>query len=140
GWVAASLPFYPSGWAAGLAAFAGALGAAVPRAGLLFAFTATFFPLANISLGLALLFALIAAGWTALTWSDPRGNLVLVAGALLAPIGALAFLPLVAQLARGPVRRGAQAAAAVVVATIVAGLRHQRLPFDGALAPLGLGI
>ena len=140
GWVAASLPFYPAGWAAGLAAFAGALGAAVPRAGLLFALTATFFPLANISLGLALLFALIAAGWTALTWSDPRGNLVLVAGALLAPIGALAFLPLVAQLARGPVRRGAQAAAAVIVATIVAGLRHQRLPFDDALAPLGLGI
>ena len=100
----------------------------------------TFFPLANISLGLALVFALLAAGWTALTWNDPRGNLALVAGPVLGPLAALALLPLVAQLARGPVRRACQAAAGALLAVLVAGLRGEHLPFDGAPPPLGLGI
>jgi hypothetical protein len=140
GWVASTLPFYPAGWTLGLAASAGALGAAVPRAGLVLALGATFFPLANISLGLALLFAACAAAWTALTWKDPRGNIVLIAGPLLGPLAALGFLPLVAQLARGNVRRGVQAATAVLIGVVVAGLRHKQLPFDGTAAPLGLGI
>jgi hypothetical protein len=140
GWVATTLPFYPAGWPAGLAAVAVALGIAAPRVGVVFAFTATFFPLANISIGLGALFAVIAAAWTAFTWRDPRGNLVLVAGAVLGPLAALGFIPLLAQLAQGRIRRGAQAAGAVLVATIVAGLRHEQLPFDGAVAPLGLGI
>ena len=106
----------------------------------MFAFGATFFPLANISLGLALLFAAFAAAWTAFTWNDTRGNIVLVAGPLLGPLAALGLLPLVAQLARGNVRRGAQAATAALIAVVVAGLRHEQLPFDGTAAPLGLGI
>ncbi len=140
GWVTSTLSFYPAGWPVGLTAVAAAVGLAFPRAGFPFALAVTFFPLANISLGLALVFALLAAGWTALTWNDPRGNLALVAGPVLGPLAALALLPLVAQLARGPVRRACQAAAGALLAVLIAGLRGEHLPFDGAPPPLGLGI
>ncbi len=139
-WVAWALPFYPAGWPLGLAIAAAATGLAFPRAAVGFAFAVSFFPLWNISLGLALLFGVLGAAWVALTWRDPRGNLALVAGPLLGPIGALALLPLAAQLARGPARRAVQAAAGVLLAVLVAGIRGQTLPFDGAVPPLGLGI
>jgi hypothetical protein len=139
-WAAATLPFFPAGWTLPLAAGAGALAVAVPRAGTAAALVATFFPLANISLGLAVLFAGLAAGWLALTWRDPRSSLLLAAGPLLAPLGALALLPLVAQAARGTVRRAAQTGAAVLLAAIVAGVDHHPLPFGAGTAPLGLGI
>ena len=140
GWVTTALPFYPSSWTLGLTALAGLIGMALPRAAIAVALTATFFPLANISIGLALVFAVFAVAWTAFTWNDPRGNAILVAGPLLGPLAGLGLLPIVAQLARGKVRRGVQAAVAVLVAAVVAGLRHERLPFDGSLPPLGLGI
>ena len=140
GWVAARLPFYPAGWPLGLAAAGAALGFAAPRAGLLFALTVAFFPLANISLGLALLYALLAAAWVALTWKDARASLLLATGPLLAPVAALAFLPLAAQLVRGRTRRAVQAFAAVLLAAVVAGLRRVPLPFDGSAPPLGLGV
>jgi len=140
GWVTSSLAFYPSGWPLGLTAMTAALGLVLPRAALPFALVVSFFPLANISLGLALLFALLAACWTALTWHDPRGNIALVAGPLLGPVAGLALLPLAAQLARGPIRRAAQAAAGTLLAVLTAGLAGHDLPFDGAAPPLGLGI
>jgi len=140
GWVAARLPFYPAGWPAGLAAGGALLGFAAPRAGLAFALTAAFFPLANISLGLALLYAALAAAWLALTWNDARAGLLLAVGPLLAPLAALPLLPVAAQAARGRLRRAAHAAAAVLLAAVVAGLRRVPLPFDGSMPPLGLGI
>jgi eukaryotic-like serine/threonine-protein kinase len=140
GWVAARLPFYPAGWPLGLAAAGAALGFSVPRAGLLFTLTVAFFPLANISLGLAAVYALLAAGWVALTWKDARAGLLLAAGPLLAPLAALAFLPLAAQLVRGRTRRALHAFAAVLLAALVAGLRRVPLPFDGSAPPLGLGL
>jgi hypothetical protein len=140
GWVASRLPFYPAQWPLGLAAAAAALGFAAPRAGLAFTLAVAFFPLANISLGLALVYAVVAAGWLALTWKDARAGLLLAAGPLLAPIAALGFVPAAAQLAQGRVRRAATAAAAVLLAAVIAGLRHARFPFDGSLPPLGLGI
>jgi hypothetical protein len=140
GWVTAALPFYPSGWPLGLTVGAATAGIAFPRAAVAFAFAATVFPLANISLGLAILFAVVAAGWTALTWNDPRSNAVLVTGPLLGPIAGLALIPLVAQLARGSARRGILAATSVLLAVLFAGLRGARLPFDDAVPPLGLGI
>jgi hypothetical protein len=76
----------------------------------------------------------------ALTWKDARAGLLLAAGPLLAPIAALAFLPLAAQLARGHARRAAQAFAAVLLAALIAGLRKVPLPFDGSAPPLGLGV
>ena len=140
GWVASSLPFYPQGWPLVLAGVGAALGFAAPRLGLLFALTVAFFPLANISLGLGILYGLVAAAWVALTWKDARAGLLLAAGPLLAPLAALGFLPLAAQVARGRARRAAQAFAAVLLAALIAGLRKAPLPLDGSAPPLGLGV
>jgi hypothetical protein len=106
----------------------------------MFALVVAFFPLANISLGLALVYSVVAAGWTALTWKDSRAGLLLAAGPLLAPLAALGFVPLAAQLARGRARRAATAGAAVLLAALIAGLRRAPLPFDGSMPPIGLGI
>ncbi len=140
GWVSSRLAFYPAGWPLGLAGIGAGLGLLAPRAAVLFTLAVAFFPLANISVGLATLYAVVAAGWAALTWRDARASLLLAAGPLLAPLAALALLPLAAQLARGRWRRGLQAAAAVLLAAVVAGLRHTTLPFDHGSPPLGLGI
>jgi hypothetical protein len=140
GWVASTLPFYPGAWPLGLAGIGAGLGIAAPRAGLLFALATAFLPLANISLGLALVYAVLAVLWAALTWRDARSGLLLALGPMLAPVGGLALLPLAAQAASGRFRRGLQVAAAVLVAAVVAGIRRVPLPFDGSAPPLGLGI
>jgi hypothetical protein len=140
GWVASRLPFYPASWSLPIAGAGAALGFTAPRLGLVFALAVAFFPLANISLGLGILYALLATGWVAVTWKDARAGLLLAAGPLLAPVTALAFLPLAAQLARGRVRRALQAFAAVLLAALIAGLRKVPLPFDGSAPPLGLGV
>jgi hypothetical protein len=140
GYVATRLPFYPSGWPIGIAAAGAGLGFAAPRAGLLFALAVAFFPLANISLALAIVYAAVAVVWVAVTWRDARAGLLFAAGPLLAPVAALALVPLAAQLARGRAHRALQAFAAVIVAAIVAGLRRVPLPFDGSTPPLGLGV
>ena len=97
-------------------------------------------PLGNVSLGLALLYALLAAGWLVLCWREPRGGLLFVLGPVLAPLAALGLVPLAASLLRAGPRRAAQAAVAVLVAGVVAGLRHASLPFTGARPPLGVGV
>ena len=140
GWIASRLPFYPQGWPLGIAGIGAALGFTTPRIGLLFALAVAFFPLVNISLGLGILFGLVAAAWVALTWKDARAGLLLAAGPLFAPIAALGLLPLAAQVARGRARRAAQAFAAVLLAALIAGLRRAPLPLDGSTPPLGLGI
>jgi Protein kinase domain len=140
GWIASRLPFYPAGWPIGLGAVGAVLGFTAPRAGLLFALTVAFFPLANISLGLAVVYGVVAAGWAALTWRDARAGLLLTVGPLLAPLAALGLIPLAAQFARGRVRRALQAFAAVLLAGIVAGMRRVPLPFDGSMPPVGLGV
>jgi hypothetical protein len=140
GWVAARLPFYPQAWPIAITGVGAALGFTAPRIGLLFALTIAFFPLANISLGLGICYGLAAAAWVALTWKDARAGLLLAAGPLLAPMAALAFLPLAAQLARGRARRALQAFAGVLLAALIAGLRKAPLPFDGSAPPLGLGV
>jgi eukaryotic-like serine/threonine-protein kinase len=140
GWATSALPFYPPGWSLGLGALTAAATLAGPRLGLVTALATLFFPLANISTGLALLYAVVAVAWIVLTWRDARAGLLLIVGPLLAPIAALGLIPLAAQCARGTPRRVAQAAGAVLLAAIVAGLRHARVPFDLSKPPLGLGI
>jgi hypothetical protein len=140
GWVSATIPFFPGHWPAGLALVGGVLGFLAPRAGLAFALAVAFFPLANISLGLAAVYAVFAAGWVALNWQDARAGLLLATGPLLAPIAALTLVPVATQFARGKVRRALQAGAAVLLAALVAGLRRAPLPFDGSTPPLGLGV
>ena len=140
GWTAAEVAFYPTLFAPLLAVIAGALMLARPRIGLAFTLAVPVLPLGNVSSGLAVVYAVVAAAWLALSWRTPRHGLFLALGPLLAPLLALGFLPLAAQAIRNPVRRAFQVAAAVLLAAVVAGLRHAALPFTGATPPKGLGI
>jgi hypothetical protein len=140
GWSAAALPFYPHGWAFGLAAAAAAATVFRERLGLTVALAVPILPLGNVSLGLALVYAALAAAWIVLSWREPRAGLVFALGPALAPLAALGLVPLATSGIRAAPRRAAQAAAAVLVAALVAGLRHASLPLIGTPAPLGLGV
>ena len=135
GWTSWALPFYPSGWALGLAALAAGATVVDARFGLAFALAVPVLPLGNFALGAALLYAVLAAALLALMWREPETGLLFSLGPLLAPFAAIALFPLAALSVRSPVRRGAQAAAAVLVAGLAAGIRGVPLPFDGASPP-----
>jgi eukaryotic-like serine/threonine-protein kinase len=123
-WTATALPFYPSGWWAGLAATAGCLAPWAPRTALALALAVPILPLGNYALGLALVYAVAAALWLAIGWREPRAGLFVVLGPLVGPLAALGFLPLAGQVVRSPVRRAAQVAGAVLAAAAVASLSH----------------
>ncbi len=128
------LPFYPAGWALALGLAAAAATLARPRAGLALALAAPIFPLGNLSLGLAILYTGLAAGWLALSWRDARSGLAFLAGPLLAPFGLIALVPLAVQPVPGSVRRALHAVAAVGAAAIAAGLRGTTLPFGTSVS------
>ena len=130
-----ALPFFPTGWAPALAAVAACAAYRAPRAGLALALAAPVFPLGNHALGLALLYGVAALAWLALSWGDARRGLAFLAGPALAAVGLLALVPLAFAGIGSPVRRAAQALAAVAVAGIVAGLRGVELPFGQGDAP-----
>jgi hypothetical protein len=140
GWTAAALPFYPHGWAVGLAVAAAAVTTLRERLGLALALAVPILPLGNVSLGLAVLYGALAAAWLVLSWREPRGGLLFALGPVLAPLAALGLVPLAASVLRAGPRRAAQAALAVLTAGVVAGLRHASLPFTGARPPLGVGV
>ena len=140
GWTAGTLPFFPGNSAPLLGLLAFALTLVQPRLGLALALAVPLLPLGNISSGLAILYAVLACSWLALSWRAPREGLFLACGPLLAPIAALGLLPLAAQGVRSLPRRALQVGAAVLLAALVAGLRHTPLPFTGAAPPKGLGI
>jgi len=98
------------------------------------------FPLGNISLGLALLYAALAAGWLLVTWREPRVALLFVVGPLLAPLAALGLLPLAVARVRSAPLRMLTVALGVLTAALAAGIRHVALPLVGGPAPLGLGV
>jgi hypothetical protein len=125
------LPFYPSGWAAAIGLAAALLAFRAPRWALAVALAAPVFPLGNLALGLALLYGAVAVAWLALAWRDPRAGLLFAAGPLLAPLAALALVPLLAQAAARPYRRAAHALAAVAAAAIAAGARGADVPLLG---------
>jgi hypothetical protein len=137
GWTASELSFFPHGFAFALAAAAAGLTAFRTRLGTAFALAVPVLPLGNVSLGLAALYALLALAWLVLSWREPRGALLAALGPLLVPIG---LAPLAASGLRAPARRAAQAAAAVLVASLVAGIRGAPLPLTGDPSPLGLGV
>src|SRR5207253_11095209 len=93
GWSAATLPFFPAGFPAGLALLAALLAFWRGRAGLAFALAVPILPLGNVSLGLALLYSGLAAGWLALFWRDARSGLAPVFGPLLGVPGRPGPLP-----------------------------------------------
>jgi serine/threonine-protein kinase len=134
------LPFFPHGWPLGLALLVGAAAFFRERLGLALALAVPILPLGNVSLGLAVLYAALAAVWLALCWREARSGLLFVLGPLLAPLAALGLLPLAAAGVRAPLRRAAQVGVAVLVAVLAAGLRHVPLPVTGGGAPLGMGI
>jgi eukaryotic-like serine/threonine-protein kinase len=139
-WSASALPFYPTAWPIGLALAAAATTALRPRLGLALTLAVPVLPLGNVSLGLAILYGAVALAWLALSWREPRGGLIFALGPLLAPVAALGLLPLAAATLRAGPRRALQAGAAVLVAALVAGVRHASLPLVGSHPPLGLGL
>jgi hypothetical protein len=140
GWTASALPFFPHGWPLALAAIAGAATALRERTGLAVALAVPVLPLGNVSLGLAAVYAVLAAAWLAVSWRDPRTGLLFALGPLLAPLGALGLVPLAVSGLRSAPRRAAQAALAVLAAVLAAGLRGAPLPLTGEPAPLGVGV
>jgi len=139
GWSTTALPFFPAYWPGGIALVAALLTLAAPRLGLAFALAVPILPLGNIALGLAIAYGILAAAWLALFWARPRAALLFVVGPLLAAIGMLGLLPLAVLAAGGPIRRAAQAVAAVLAAGVVAALTGHDLPFGGATPNLDLG-
>jgi hypothetical protein len=129
------LPFWPPLLVAAIVAGAGLAAWASPRLGLAVALAAPVFPLGNHATSAALLYGALATCLLLLAWRDARSGLLFVSGPLLAPLGLLALVPLVAQAARGPARRTVQAALAVLVAAVVAGVEGESLPL--AAAPAG---
>jgi protein kinase-like protein len=140
GWTAASLPFYPHGWAYLLAILVAATALFRERAGIALALAVPVLPLGNISLGLALFYAALAAGWLLVTWREPRAGLLFVVGPLLAPVAAVGLLPLATARVRAAPLRALTVALGVVTAALAAGIRHVTLPLVGGPAPLGLGV
>ena len=139
GWSAWALPFFPTGWPFGLAALAGAAAVVNARVGLAFALVVPVLPLGNFALGAAALYVVVALGLLVAMWREPDRGLLFSLGPFLGPIAGLGLFPLLALSVRSPVRRALQAAAAVLAAGLVAGIRGAPLPFDGAAAP-ALGI
>jgi hypothetical protein len=140
GWTAAELPFFPHGWAVGLALLAAVATAVRPRLGVAVALAVPVLPLGNDSLGLAVLYALLAAAWLVASWRTPRAALLPAVAPLLGLVGALGLMPLAVMRLRSPFHRAAHVALGIVLAGIVAGVRGAPLPFTGAKPPLALGI
>ena len=132
------LPFWPSSLVAAIVLAAAVTGALKPRVGLAIALAAPVFPLGNLAESAAVLYGIFALSWLALTWNDARRGLLFAVGPLLAPLGALALVPLAVQPARGGARKAAQAALAVLAAALVAGASGHELPFAGDPSSLGI--
>jgi len=137
---AAALPFYPAGWPYALALAAVALAALRPRLGLAAALAVPLLPLGNVSLGLAIAYAVAAAAWLALFAREPAWGALPALGPLLGPLGALVLAPAAALRLRSPLRRAMVAGATVLAAALAAGLRSSPFPLTGEQPPLGLGI
>lgn len=136
-WVATTLPFYPPRWPLVLALLAAGVTALRPRIGLAFALAVPVFPLGNVALGLALVYAAAAAAWLVLAWPRPRSGLAFAAGPLLGAIGAIGLLPLLLQDVRGWFRRGVYACAGVLLAGVTGAAALE--PVAAEESPLAIG-
>jgi len=140
GWTAWAVPFFPRGWPFLLAALAAGATFVRPRLGLALTLAVPILPLGNIALGLALVYAALAALLLVLSWGEPESGFLFALGPLLAPLSALGLLPAAVQGTSSAVRRALQVAAAVLFAGIVAGIRDAPFPFDGSAPPRNLGL
>jgi hypothetical protein len=139
-WTTIELPFFPHGWPVALALIAAAVTALRPRLGLTLALAVPILPLGNVSSGLAMLYALIAAAWLVFFWREPRDALLFALGVPLSLVGLLGLAPLTVWRLSSTSRRAALTAMSVVGAGIVAGIRGASLPFTGVHPPRGLGV
>ncbi len=140
GWTAAAVPFFPPGWPLALAGAVVALTFVRERVGIALALAVPIFPIGNFSAGAALLYTALAATLLAVTWREPRATLLFAFGPLLAPLSAVALLPVATVRIASGVRRGIVTALGVLTAAVVAGVDHGALPLVGGMAPLGRGL
>ncbi|MDP9491082.1 MAG: serine/threonine protein kinase [Actinomycetota bacterium] len=129
-WTAAVFPFYPAGWGWGLAALAALVSGLWPRLGLAAALATAVLPLGNVSLGLALVYSVLASIWLGVTWRRSDEGLYPAIGAVLAPIGLILLLPAVLLPVRRAAWRAALGAAAVLLAAVAGGVTGTRLPLS----------
>ena len=130
------VPFFPAGWPFLIGVLVALAALASPTAGLVLALATPVLPIGNASLGLALVYSAFAVMWLALFWRDPRSSLLFLTGPALAPLQALALVPICVLGARGPVRRAVLSAAAGLSAAAVAGMRSgESLHLHGTGSP-----
>ena len=127
---AALLPFYPAHAAPLIAVVAGVTAFLAPRLGLALALAVPILPLGNVALGLAVLYAAAALVWLVVCLDEPEHGAVPALAPLFGPL-AIVLVPLTLFTTRSPLRRAVGAAAAVIVAAAVHGIRA---------GPIGLGI
>jgi hypothetical protein len=129
------LPFFPAGWPVLLAVLTALTALASPTGGLALALAAPILPIGNASLGLAVVYSVLAVLWLVLFWRDPRSSFLFLLGPALAPLQALPLLPVLVT-ARGLVRRAALAGAGALAAATVAGIRaEQTLDLHATASP-----
>jgi eukaryotic-like serine/threonine-protein kinase len=129
---AALLPFYPARAALPLGVAAAALTLGAPRLGLAFALGVPIFPLGNVALGLALVYAALAtAAWLALvlTKGPARRAIAAAAGVVL--------LVVAHAVRAGPIGHGiAESRHPLAVAEALLGAAPQSLAWQAPLAAL----
>ncbi len=140
GWAAAAVPFWPNGWPYLLAAAVVAATVWRERVGIALALAVPVFPIGNFSAGCALVYLALAGALLAATWREPRSTLLFALGPLLAPLSAVALLPLAALRIASGARRALITALGVLTAAAVAGIDHGTLPLVGGAAPVGKGL
>ena len=139
-WATYRFPFYPAHAQIPLAILAATVSFSRPRMGNALTLVLLLLPLGNYSLGLALVFALVATCWLAFTWRSPHLAQLPILGPLAVACGGLFLLPLAVLRIGGAARRMIFTFAAFVLALIVAGTDGQPLPLTNANPPRGLGI
>ena len=139
-WGTSLFPFYPPRLQIPLALLVGIAGLVAPRFAGAAALLALVLPLGNYSLGLAIVFVVVAALWLLMSWREPSLAFVPAAGPILGLFGALFLLPLLVLPIRSALRRSIGVAVSFLLATVVAGLESNPLPLTGIQPPRGLGI
>ncbi|HEY2355684.1 MAG TPA: serine/threonine-protein kinase [Gaiellaceae bacterium] len=137
GWTAATIPFFPHGWAFLLAGAVVAATLARERVGIVLALAVPIFPIGNYSAGGALLYAAFAAALLVATWREPRSTLLFALGPLLVPLSLIALFPLATLRIASGARRALVTALGVLTAAVVAAITASALPIVGEAAPHG---
>ncbi len=129
------LPFWPPELVALLVIATGLACWLDPRLGLALALAIPIFPLGNVAVSVASVYAIFAVGWVAVNWRDARHGLWFVAGPLLATVGLLPLVPLALIPVRNTARRAAHGVLAVLSTVLLAGVAGEQLPIGGGDAP-----